>query len=46
MTNTFQNIGVINFDRTAPNSRFGNMAGRRIYSQLFIRKSPSGPADQ
>jgi hypothetical protein len=29
----------------AANRRFGNMAGRRIYSQLFVRYSASVPAD-
>ncbi len=31
--------------RTA-NIRFGNMAGQRIYSQLFVRYSASVPADE
>ena len=32
--------------KTAAYIRFGNMAGRRIYSQLFVRYSASVPADE
>ena len=32
--------------KTTGNIRFGNMAGRRIYSQLFFRYSASVPADE
>ena len=30
----------------AHNRRFGNMAGRRIYSQLFVRQSALVPSDE
>ena len=33
-------------DKAAYNTRFGNMAGRRIYSQLFIRYLAFVPADE
>jgi len=31
---------------SAPNRRFGNMAGRRIYSRLFVRYWAFVPADE
>jgi len=33
-------------NQPAHNIRFGNMAGRRIYSQLFVRYWASVPADE
>ena len=35
----------LRLSKTAYNRRFGNMEGRRIYSQLFVRYSASVPAD-
>jgi len=32
--------------KTTANIRFGNMAGQRIYSQLFVRYSASVPAGE
>ncbi|MFN8354498.1 MAG: hypothetical protein U0Y10_08635 [Spirosomataceae bacterium] len=32
--------------RTFAQHCIGNMAGRRIYSQLFVRKSAAVPADE
>jgi hypothetical protein len=33
-------------EKRTHNRRFGNMAGRRIYAQLFVRYSASVPADE